>query len=120
MRILLQAGADPFLRNAGRSNAILVSAGLDWRNPGGLGSEQDAIAAIGLCLERGLDIESFNERGQTALHAATMRGRGSSGENEAGPNTAESEKLVRFLVARGARLDAKDKLGARRSTWRCS
>ena len=88
-----------------------MASGLDWRNPGGLGSEQDAIEAIEICLERGLDIESFNDAGQTALHAATMRGRGSSGENEAGPNTAESEKLVRFLVAKGARLDAKDKLG---------
>ena len=88
-----------------------MSSGLDWRNPGSLGSEQDAIEAIGICLEHGLDIESFNDAGQTALHAATMRGRGSSGENEAGPNTAESEKLVRFLVSKGARLDAKDKLG---------
>ena len=111
MRVLLQAGADPSLRNASRSNAIIVASGLDWRNPGSLGSEQDAIEAIGICLERGLDIESFNEAGQTALHAATMRGRGSSGENEPGPNNAESEKLVRFLVAKGARLDARDKLG---------
>jgi ankyrin repeat protein len=111
MRILLQAGADPSLRNASRSNAIIVASGLDWRNPGSLGSEQDAMEAIGICLERGLDIESFNEAGQTALHAATMRGRGSSGENEPGPNNAESEKLVRFLVSKGARLDSRDKLG---------
>jgi uncharacterized protein len=111
MRMLLDAGADPFIRNAARTNALLAIAGLNWRNPGGLGSEKDAIEATDMCLKAGLDIESFNDLGQTALHAVTMRGRGSSGENEDGPNTAESENLVRFLVAHGARLDAKDKAG---------
>ena len=111
MRILLEAGADPFIRNSGRTNALMVASGLNWRNPGSLGSEKDAIEAITICLQQGLDIESFNDAGQTALHAATMRGRGSSGENEEGPNTAESERLVRFLVAKGAKLGTRDKVG---------
>ena len=111
MRMLLDAGADPFLTNATHTNALMVAAGLNWRNPGSLGSEADAIEAIRICLERGLDINSFNDLGQTVLHASTMRGRGSSGENNDGPNTAESENLVRFLVQNGARLDLKDKSG---------
>ena len=65
MRVLLAAGADPSLRNASRSNAVIVASGLDWRNPGSLGSEEDAIEAIEICLEHGLDIESFNEAGQS-------------------------------------------------------
>ena len=89
----------------------MMAAGLNWRNPGSLGSEKDAIEAIRICLEQGLDIDAYNDLGQTALHAATMRGRGSSGENNEGPNTAESEQLVRFLVSKGAPLDALDKSG---------
>ena len=111
MRILLAAGADPFISNSNRTNAIMMAAGLNWRNPGSLGSEKDAIEAIKICLEQGLDIDAYNDLGQTALHAATMRGRGSSGENNEGPNTAESEQLVRFLVSKGAPLDALDKSG---------
>jgi len=111
MRILLEAGADPFITNLTRTNAMMMAAGLNWRNPGSLGSEKDAIEAIRICIEQGLDIEAYNDLGQTALHAATMRGRGSSGENNEGPNTAESEQLVRFLVAKGAPLDAQDKSG---------
>ncbi len=111
MRMLLEAGADPFLTNSTRTNAMMMAAGLNWRNPGSLGSEKDAIEAIRICLEQGLDIDAYNDLGQTALHAATMRGRGSSGENNEGPNTADSEQLVRFLVEKGAPLDAKDKAG---------
>jgi ankyrin repeat protein len=111
MRMLLEAGADPFVANVTHTNALMVAAGLNWRNPGSLGAERDAIEAIRICLERGLDINSFNDVGQTVLHAATMRGRGSSGENNDGPNSAESEALVRFLVQNGARLDLKDKSG---------
>ena len=49
-----------------------------------------------LALDRGADVNEANDAGQTALHvAAAQRG----------------EEFIRFLVARGARLDAKDKQG---------
>jgi uncharacterized protein len=108
MRMLLDAGADPFIRNAQHTNALLIAAGLNWRRLGGRGPERDAIEALKICLDRGLDIGSFNDLGQTVLHAAAMRGRGG---DEDGPNTVESENLVRFLISRGADLTIKDKAG---------
>jgi ankyrin repeat protein len=108
MRVLLEAGADPFIRNAVHSNALHVAAGLNWRRLGGIGPEPAAIEALKICLDAGLDIDSFNDLGQTVLHAAAMRGRGGQ---EDGPNTVESEELIRFLVSRGARLDVTDKAG---------
>jgi ankyrin repeat protein len=108
MRILLEAGADPSLRNSAHSNALLVAAGLNWRRLGGIGPEPQAIEALQICLDAGLDIHSFNDLGQTVLHAAAMRGRGGQ---EDGPNTVDSDNLIRFLVSKGARLDVKDKAG---------
>lgn len=107
-RILLEAGADPFVRNATHSNVLHVAVGLNWRRLGSVGAEGDAIDTVKLLLDRGVDINSFNDAGQTALHAVAMRGRGGQ---EEGPNTVESLDLIRFLVSRGARLDVTDKAG---------
>ena len=107
-RILLAAGADPFIRNGVHSSVLLVAAGLNWRRLGSIGAEGDAIDTIRLLLDRGVDIHAYNDAGQTVLHAVAMRGRGGQ---EDGPNTVESLDLIRFLVSRGARLDVRDKAG---------
>ena len=49
-----------------------------------------------LCLDLGADVNAANEAGQTALHAAAAIG---------------ANGVVRFLVERGARLDARTKQG---------
>lgn len=108
MRVLLDAGADPFIRNGQHSTTLMVGAGLNWRRLGSVGAEPDAIKAVGMLLDRGLDPNSFNDQGQTVMHAVAMRGRGGA---EEGPNTVESLDLIRYLVSRGARLDIKDKAG---------
>jgi uncharacterized protein len=108
MKALLDGGADPFIRNSIHSNALHVAAGLNWRRLGGIGPEPDAIAAVKLLLDLGFDIDSYNDLGQTVMHAVAMRGRGGQ---EEGPNTVESLDLIRFLVSKGARLDTKDKSG---------
>ena len=112
MRVLLDAGADPTIRNAVHSNALMVAAGLNWRRLGGIGREPDAIEALKICLDHGMDIGAFNDLGQTALHAAMMRGRGQvTGGDEDGPATVPSINLIHFLVEHGAPLDVKDKAG---------
>ena len=58
------------------------------------GSVDDAIAAIELCLERGLDVNAVSASGDSAIHAALG-----------------SPKLIRFLVQRNARLDLRNKQG---------
>jgi ankyrin repeat protein len=73
-----------------------------------LGKEPETIEAVKMLLDLGLDVNSFNDLGQTVLHAVTQRGRPGT---EDGPNTVESEQLIRFLVAQGARVDAEDKAG---------
>jgi ankyrin repeat protein len=58
------------------------------------GSEESAIQAITLCLERRLDLDAVNAAGDTAVHVAIG-----------------SPSIVRFLAQHGARLDVKNKRG---------
>jgi ankyrin repeat protein len=103
MRLLLAAGADPKLTQPNQANALMLAAGMGWRDGSPAapsydqGSEKDAIEAIRLCMTSGLDINATTNNGETALHAA-ISGRG-------------AESIVRFLVENGADLKAKNKQG---------
>jgi uncharacterized protein len=103
MRLLIAAGADPLLTQPNQATALMLAAGSGWRDGSPAapsydqGSEQDAIDAIKLCMEAGIDINATTSAGETALHAA-ITGRG-------------SETIVRYLVERGASLTAKNKQG---------
>jgi ankyrin repeat protein len=55
-------------------------------------TEAQAIEAIDVMLEQGLDVNLVDSRGRTALHGAALLG---------------YNDVVRALVARGARLDVK-------------
>jgi uncharacterized protein len=99
MRLLLDNGADPTLRQKNHTTALMIAAGVgkrvggdDEEDPRQRGTEQDAIAAIKLCIERGVDVNAFNDGGETALHAAA------------------GEALIRFLVENGAKTDAENRL----------
>jgi ankyrin repeat protein len=103
MRMLVAAGADPTLTQPNKANALMLAAGLGWRDGSPAapaydqGTEQEAIAAIKLCQELGLDLNAATTNGETALHAA-ISGRG-------------SPLIVKFLVESGADLKAKNKQG---------
>jgi ankyrin repeat protein len=103
MKLLLASGADPKLTLPSGANALMFASGLGWRNGSPAapsydqGTEREAVEAIGLLLEQGLDINATTTAGETALHAA-ISGRG-------------SEAIVRALVERGASLNAKNKQG---------
>jgi ankyrin repeat protein len=103
MKLLLAAGADPLLRQPNQATALMLAAGLGWRDGSPAapsydqGSEQDAIDAITLCMDVGIDINATTNTGETALHAA-IAGRA-------------AEPIVRFLVDSGANLQAKNKQG---------
>jgi ankyrin repeat protein len=97
MRMLLAAGADPALTQKNGNSPVLLAAGLGSEREGDnplRGSADDAIAAIELCLERGLDVNAVSASGDSAIHAGLG-----------------SPKLIRFLAQRGARLDLRNKQG---------
>jgi ankyrin repeat protein len=94
VRLLLAAGADPKQTLPNGTTALMLAAGLGWRNGSPLapsydqGSDEEAVETLALLLSRGLDLAATNEAGDTALHAA-VGGRG-------------SDAIVRFLLERGA------------------
>ena len=96
MQILLQAGADPKLTTKDGNNALLFAAGIGYRDKQTKGSDNDALEALKLCIDQGLDLNQANAKGETALHGAANRG---------------SDLLVKFLVEHGAKLDVKSKQG---------
>jgi len=103
MRLLLAAGADVKLTQPNQANALMLAAGMGWRDGSPAapaydqGTDKEAVEAIKICLASGLDINATTNTGETALHAA-ISGRG-------------SESIVRFLVENGADLKAKNKQG---------
>ena len=103
MKLLVAAGADPKLTQPNQANALMLAAGMGWRDGSPAapsydqGTEKDSIEAIKLCMDLGLDINATTNTGETALHAA-ISGRA-------------SEMIVRFLVENGASLQAKNKQG---------
>jgi uncharacterized protein len=101
MKLLLDHGADPFLTLPDRTNALMIAAGLGYNGIRGEGirivvpTADGAVEAVKLLLDRGMDVDSFNTAGNTALHGAVGRG----------------EAVVKFLASRGATLNLKNKAG---------
>ena len=100
MRLLVEHGADPTLKNMEETTPLMVAAGLGikTRGPtGGLGRRADwDVEALELLLEWGNDINAVNVHGQTAMHAAAF---------------AAAHPAVQFLFDHGARTDLKDSMG---------
>ena len=96
MRALVAGGADPKIPSAAGTTALMVAAGLGYAGNFSQNLPDSWLAAVKYCLELGLDINAADNQGYTALHGAAYRG-----DNE----------LVKFLVEKGARLDARSKRG---------
>jgi uncharacterized protein len=96
MRVLLAAGADPKLVTKDGNTALLFAAGIGYRDKQTQGTDAEALEAIKLCMDQGLDLAQANNKSETVLHGAANRG---------------SDVLVKFLVEHGAKLDAKSKAG---------
>jgi uncharacterized protein len=100
MRALLKLGADPHLPNTDNATPLMAAAGLGTLAPGEeAGTEEEAIEAVKLTLELGLDINAVDANGETAMHGAAYK---------------SLPKMVQLLTDRGARIEAwnrKDKYG---------
>ena len=96
MHALVAGGADPKTPSAAGTTALMVAAGLGYAGNFSQNLPDSWLAAVKYCLELGLDINAADNQGYTALHGAAYRG-----DNE----------LVKFLVEKGARLDARTRRG---------
>lgn len=96
MRLLIANKADPAIASKDGTTPLMVAAGVGWSDGQSHGSMADAPEAIQICLEHGADVNAVNAEGNTALHGASFRG---------------AANVVELLVAKGARMDAKNKDG---------
>ncbi len=98
MRLLLDNGADPSLRQKNGTTALMLAAGLGH----GLGvfakeyaTEPAMLEAVKILMQHHVDVNAARDTGETALHFAALA----------------SDPVVRFLAESGANLSAKDKQG---------
>jgi ankyrin repeat protein len=107
MRILVEAGADPFLTTDDNTTALMVAAGADYvegQDKYGVRSypayyetlQRRAFEATKYCLELGLDVNAVNDAGQTPLHGAVYMG---------------GTLIAPYLVEQGADMDAMNLRG---------
>jgi len=96
MRLLLENKADASIASADHTTPLMVAAGVGWSDGQSHGSTADAPEAIQICLEHGADVNAVNDEGYAALHGASFRG---------------AVSVVELLVAKGARMDIKNKEG---------
>ena len=102
MRLLVEAGGAEMIPNTTRSTPLHAASGLAIEKPGeSPGTPAEVDEAVKLCLELGADATAVDDNGNTALHGVAVRG---------------ANGAVEMLVAAGAKLDAKNKLG--RTPWR--
>jgi ankyrin repeat protein len=89
MRLLLELGADATVANAENCTPLLAAAGVGALDNGheSAGTEDEALAAVGLLLELGADVNAVDDNGETAMHGAAYQSR---------------NKLVELLAERGA------------------
>ena len=99
VRLLLAKGADAKLATKNGINPLMAAAGVGTKEEDTTGrhkTEAETIESIKMCLDAGVDVNTADGRGQTALHGAAQQG---------------YTDVVKFLAAQGAKLDAKDRRG---------
>ncbi len=91
MKALVALGADPSLKNAEGTTALMTAAGLGTRSPGeDAGTEEEVIEAMQVALDNGDDINAVDVNGETAMHGAAYK---------------NLPRVVKFLADKGARID---------------
>ena len=95
MKLLIEHGADPKAVTANGDSALTAAAGIGWVD--GVTYERspaENVEAVRLLLDAGVDPNHANNEGRTPLMGAALKGR---------------TDVIRLLVERGAKLDARDR-----------
>jgi ankyrin repeat protein len=135
MRLLVAGGADPLIPTVQNVTPLMAAAGLgfwDGESPGPESGipESQALAAVELTVELGNDVNAVTDYGDTPiegdpsalLHRHPLNlsqfGEAALGDMRWGGSTAlhgaairGANSIIAYLVARGARVDARNKLG---------
>jgi len=94
VRLLLDHGADPLIGTFDNTTPLMVASGVGWAEGFTFQySEEETAELVKLLMQKGARVNDANEDGITALHGAAYKG---------------ANKVVQFLVDRGADLSAKD------------
>ncbi len=100
MNALLKHGADPRQPNAQHSTPLMAAAGLGCLAPGEeAGTEDEAVEAVKLAIELGIDVNAVDDNGETAMHGAAYK---------------NLPKIVQLLADKGAKIEVwnrKNKYG---------
>jgi ankyrin repeat protein len=99
--MLLDKGANPNVPTRDGSTPLMVASGFGARRGGDeeiadRAGRADPLDAVKMFVEAGAAVNAVNDTGNTALHYAAQTG---------------SSRIVEFLAAKGATLDARNKQG---------
>ena len=97
MQLLVDLGADPSITTEEGATPLMAASGVGiWKIGENPGTNEEALAAVRLAWELGNDVNAADVNGDTALHGAIHRG---------------ADNIVRFLVEKGASIDAVNENG---------
>ena len=96
MRMLVASGADPLLGTTANTTPLMAAAGLGQQRDRTAEEEKNALEAVKLAVELGVDVNGAGERGMTALGGAAMTG---------------ANSIIQFLADSGAQINQRDRCG---------
>jgi len=71
MRLLLELGADPLISNFNDTTPLMAAAGVGTAEPQEeAGEESEALEAVQMLIDRGADLNTVDNNGDTAMHGA--------------------------------------------------
>ena len=112
MRLLLAHGADPLLATVENVTPLAMAAGVGYLDGQTPGAEDDALEAVGMILDLGADVNAASACAPEVLaDASPFRGLCCGWTPLHGAASRGADAIIRFLVERGARLDARDARG---------
>ncbi|HEY4031212.1 MAG TPA: ankyrin repeat domain-containing protein [Caulobacteraceae bacterium] len=102
MKLLLQYKADPNITTFGGTTALAAASGVNWVFNQTWTEPGRQLEAVKFLVDLGQDVNGVNDMGLAPLHGAANRG---------------SNDVIEYLVSKGARLEAKDKVGRTPLVW---